>query len=165
MCKLHCSSSFDCPVFKKLRQSKIEKANKLKPKPISFEKPISSFSEAVIFDMTLPPVSNLRPTVPSKPVVASKRLRDDDGPVLVENVVEMDVQKEIANNNEVFNDLKTVLSSQINEDTVVAVKPFFEGVVNLLSGVTTLNSQTQDSLKTVFASILSGLNNNEDLTV
>ena len=77
----------------------------------------------------------------------------------------MDVQKEIANNNEVFNDLKTVLSSQINEDTVVAVKPFFEGVVNLLSGVTTLNSQTQDSLKTVFASILSGLNNNEDLTV
>ena len=171
----HSASSFLCPTFKKIKQTKNEKANSLKPKPISFTLPGTSYAQATVTnnlnefpslymplqERVLPsftaPISQKEPVV-----VPSKRFREEDEV----NVVSGDAVKNVEVG-EVFEDLKAVLSSQINEINAPVVIPFFKSIMNLLSGENTIKSNTKNGFKSVFSDVLNNFNDDddEDITV
>ena len=164
----HSSTSKLCPIYKKMLNIKIQKANLLRPKPVSifepsYSQPVpTSFSSSIL---DFPALSFRKPVetrnvvktveVPKPKIqkkVATKRTRMEAPEVAVEEVLESGQQK-------VCDDLQKIVKSQISTSsptTIEAIKPFFEAVFNTINSKETTPSE--DSLKPVLTDIVNFLN-------
>ena len=173
----HSSMSKVCPIYKKLLNAKIQKANLLKPKAISifeptYARPALNQNIPNFNNFEFPPLGSRKQSMSKSPLdnniqnkqnesnksITAKRPRKEVDQAAISLVDKV-------NKKRVCDDLEKVVKSQIaiaNPNTILVIKPFFESVANAVNSKETTSSE--DILKPAFAAIVNFLNsfNNND---
>ena len=120
-------------------------------------------ASASSFTFDFPPIQTGRPRT------ASKRSHNDvcesfkpPKTLKVSSEPKKIIISPVEDNANVYNDLKTVLNSQINENTVTFVKPFFETILSSLNENTKINTTVKDNFTVVFSSLLRDITPNDE---
>ena len=171
----HSADSKLCPVYKKIFNNNIVKANSLKPKVVSFAKPTYANPNPHVFEFQetqfpslmsvrrRPAVASSDPAPASEPnkknssrSTTAKRARSEAGSVSSDIVSELQTASNKLATTQICNDIHSEIKSQIvksDNQTIQLIKPFFESLFNNYNS-NIQNKATEDTVKPLFSSIL-----------